>query len=286
MPAQNAPMHRLENRIPRSIEQLLYGTQNEYNQTQGLGQISQQYGGLESERQRLMQERMGINQISQASPELQQLAQQAAYAPIQGMQPYLQDALMQAGNTAASRGLGRSTISAALQAQAVPRIMQPALAQAQGQYSQALLDLPFQERQLRMQSLGQGMELNQLGMQNAQGQQNLRMSAFDMLQHAQSSAQAQLEFQKSQKGSGFGRALAGIGGALAGSFLGPIGGAIGGKVAGAIAGGGGGAQSLSGGGYSTPGTDSNSWGNRMNPYQVSGSNPQGSWGDTNPYANR
>lgn len=296
MPAQNAPLARLEHRIPRSIEQLMYGADTQYGQTQGLGQISQQWSGLEQERQGLMSERQGINQINQMDPALQQLAQNAAYAPLQGMQPALQDALLQAGNAAAGRGLGRSTISAALQAQAVPRIMQPVLAQAQGQYSQALLDLPFQERQLRMQSLGQGMDINQLGMRNAIGQQGLRESAFDMLQRAQSSAQAQLEFQKSQKG-GMARGLLGLAGGIAGQFLGPIGGAVGAKIGDAI-GGGGGAQSLPGGGYSTPGTDPGSWmGGSGNPYapsgaslgqgmQVSQQSPWGSWGGGSPYMRR
>src|SRR3990172_3410214 len=95
--------------------------------------------------QGLQQERMGLQGITQATPEIQGLARQAAFAPLQGLRTQLDQALLQAANAASSRGLGRGSISAALQAQAVPQIMEPALARAQGLESQLLLDLPFRE---------------------------------------------------------------------------------------------------------------------------------------------
>jgi hypothetical protein len=189
-------------------------------------QLFQQTGGLQQERQRL-------SEISPASLQVQQLARQAAFAPVEGLRTFLDDALTQAAQPAQSRGVGRSSISAALQARAVPQIMGPALAQAQGLESQLLLDIPFRERQFGLQSVGLGGQLNQLqgGFGEALG--GLRESAFVNLQR-QSAFANQIAQQRRQQHGGFFRALAGVAGLAAGSFLGPIGGAIGQRVAGAI----------------------------------------------------
>lgn len=192
--------------------------------------------------QGLMQQLQGLQGMPTATPEIQQYAQQAAFAPLQGLQPALQDALLQAANSANQRGLaGGSSIAAAMQAQAVPRIMGPAFAQAQGRMGELLLQLPLQQRQLALQGIQTGQGLIGTGMQGAQAQQGLRESAFNQLQQALSRAASERDWQKQAKGQG-GLLRKLLGGALGAalSFIPGVGPIIGPVVGGAVAGGGGG----------------------------------------------
>jgi len=203
-------------------------------QIQQLTQLLQQ---LMQERQGLVGQLQGLQGLPQVTPEIQQYAQQAAFAPLQGLQPALQDALLQASNAANQRGLSRSSIAAAMQAQAVPRVMGPAFAQAQGRMGELLMQIPLQQRQLMLQGIQTGQGLFGAGLQGAGAQQGLRESAFNQLQQALSRAAAERDYQKQQKsqggllrkilGAGLGTALSFIPGV--GPFLGP---AVGGAVAG------------------------------------------------------
>jgi len=197
-------------------------SQGDLGQAPGLGQLLQLLQSLQGERAQLGQR---MQAPMSATPEQQALAHQAAFQPLEGLRPTLDAALLQAANAATSRGLGRGSISAALQAQAVPQIMGPALANAQGLESQMLLDIPFRERQMQgqfgLQSLGLGGEL-------AGQQMGLRQSVFANLAQAieQSRAERGFKSQQNQQG-GFGRALGGLAGGLLGSFLGPVGAGLG-----------------------------------------------------------
>ena len=157
-------------------------------------------GGMAQLLRQLLQERQGLQGITQASPQIQGLARQAAFAPVQAVHSQLGGVLQQALEQASARGIPYSTILGGLQGQGIQQLMAPALAQAQGTYAQSLLDLPFRERQFGLQSIGLGQSL-------AGQQQGLRESAFNQLQQALARGQ----FQQQQR-SGAGRRF--LGGAL------------------------------------------------------------------------
>lgn len=229
----------LERQVGRSVRRGLSLAEQGAMEAPGIGQLQGGFQGLLQLLQQLEQERGRAGQITSATPEIQGLAQQAAFAPLQGMQPFLQEGLLQAQQFGARRGLGQGSIAAAQQARAIPQIMGPALAQAQGRFSELLLELPLRERQLALQSVGLGGELagQQAGVIGQQA--GLRESAFNQLLSAQARGQEEAQLQRSRRG-GLGRLLGGLGGALAGGFLGPVGAALGGRIGGMLGGGGGG----------------------------------------------
>ena len=178
-----------------------------------LNQLPGIYQGLEAERQGIM------GRFGPTDPNTQRLAQQAAFAPIEGMRPYLERALSQAANQAGARGMPQSSISAALQAQAIPQIMEPALAQARGQYSQNLLDLPFRQAALGLESVGMGANLSGI-LSGAAGQRaGLRSQAFADLGQAMSHAQMAQQLAKERSQSGFWKSMGGLLGGLGGAAI-------------------------------------------------------------------
>lgn len=216
--------------------ELLGQSRHDLSQIPGIESIFAQLAQLQEERQ-------GLNQITSASPEVQALARQAAFAPLEGLRTSLDSALLQAANSASGRGLGRGSISAALQAQAVPQIMEPAMARAQGLESQLLLDIPFRERAFGLESLGAG--------QNILGQlmQQRQMPFANLAQALESTMQErQHDFQKKQARGGAGRLIGGLLGAGLGAFTGGIGAGVGGFLGNKLFGGnprGGGDQTVS-----------------------------------------
>lgn len=227
-PGQAAAREGLKGAHRGGLFELLGGARHDLSQIPGLDQFFAQLAALQGERQ-------GLNQITSASPEVQALARQAAFAPLEGLQTSLDSALLQAANAASSRGLGRGSISAALQAQAVPQIMGPALARAQGLESQLLLDIPFRERAFGLESLGAGQNLLGMGLQG-------RQSTFANLAQALESSmqERQHDFQKKQARRGPGQLLGGLLGAGLGAFTGGIGSVLGAGIGRSILGGGGG----------------------------------------------
>ncbi len=133
-------------------------------------------------------------------------AQSASLAPLIG------DAMAQARESAAARGLDLSSISGSLQARSIT----PLLLQSQGQAAGQLLQLPFQRgsalSQLRGQAVGELQNTSQLELQLRQ-------------------IRNQEEERRRARKGGFFKKLLGAGlGKLAGAFLGPLGGVIGGAV--------------------------------------------------------
>lgn len=259
-----------ENQIGRSIRGTLGQAEGAFGQAPGVDQIG---GGMEQLLQLLRSleaERGRVGQIGPASSQVQSIAHQAAFAPLQGMQPFLEQALTQASQAAGRRGLGRGSIQAALQAQAIPQIMAPALANAQGRYSELLLEVPFRERQQALQSIGLGGQLaGQQGQVFGQ-QQQLRESAFNQLLQAQASAQQEAQLQRQRRG-GLGRTLGSLGGMVAGGFLGPLGGALGSRLGSSLFGGGGGEQvgSFGQGSLGSMPTGQGQYGGGMTPFSPS-----------------
>lgn len=232
-----------------NLNSFLQSSQQGANQAPGIMQLMQLLQGLQGERGALGQQ---ISGITSASPEVQQLAHQAAFAPVEGLRSQLDAALLQAANSASSRGLGRGSISAALQAQAVPQVMGPALANAQGLESQLLLDIPFRERQFQgqfgLQSLG-------LGGQFAGQQMGLRDMAFANLSRSIEQGLQERQFKHGQ-GGGIGRALGGILGAGLGMFTGGLGSSLGRGLGGMLGGiDGGGTQYAASGGRADTSAD-------------------------------
>jgi hypothetical protein len=230
---------RLRRQVPRTVSETLGTTRGAFAQAPTIGGISGTLSDVDLLNQRLFGDvSRALANRNVLDPQMVEFARQAAFEPLKGLDPFIRERATQLGDVAASRGLGRSSVSAAMQARALPQILGPAAAQAQGQFAQNILGLRQQGFQEQLQGIGaqSGLLGQRAGI--AGQRQGLRESAFSQLMRATHSAQAEREFQTQQKQQGgFLKKL--LGGA-ASAFLGPIAGAAGGAIGGLFGGGGGG----------------------------------------------
>lgn len=150
------------------------------------------------------------------------LAYQASFGGLaQGLKPQLDEALRMAREQVANRGIPISTISAAQQALAVPRVMNPALAQAQQTYAGSLLQLPFQRAGMMGQVRGQAFATQQANLSRMLQERGMNTTTDTYKQ-----------------GTSLWKKLLGTAiGAVGAAFGGPIGAAAGNAIGGALFGG-------------------------------------------------